>query len=626
CKTVHSAGQDLLALINQVLDLAKIEAGRQDLDVSSAPLKHFAEHAQRVFEPLAAQKGLRLTIEIQPGLPESISTDVRRVERILTNLLGNAVKFTEQGEVKFSIGRPAPGVRLQSKGPLEQTLAFAVSDTGIGIPVEAQERVFAPFEQLESRTDRRYTGTGLGLSIARESALLLGGELTVESHEGQGSTFTCYLPERSAGEPQKKSDRAVAAPFQPIRVSDDRATLEPRDAPLLVIEDDSVLAEQLVDIIHSRKLKALVAGTAAEGLTLARQRKPCGIILDVKLPDLDGWTVMERLRQDPLTSAIPVHFVSGVDAPDRGLALGAIGYLTKPATHRDLAAVVRGLSQRSSGATKRILVVEDSAAQGESILLLLKKENLEAEHVGSAGAALSALENKRFGCMILDLGLPDMDGLGLLEVLRTRPDIEAPHVVVHTGRALTKKEMHLLEAYAEAVIVKDGSSAERLLEEIRLFVRHLKETLPPSPSSRPEPRPFEVSLKGSKILVAEDDMRTVYALSALLRGKGADVLTADTGREALDMLAKHPDVDCVLMDVMMPEMDGYEAMRSLRKDVRFSQLPVIALTAKAMKGERERCLEAGASDYLSKPVDSQQLLATVRTWLKPEMSDVLERN
>ncbi len=620
-KTIHSAGQDLLALINQVLDLSKIEAGKQDLDIEPVEIRQFAEHARRVFGPLADEKGLGLVVEIAPGLPEKMVTDKRRLERILTNLLGNAIKFTERGEVALRIGRPRSAVSFgRSDLSMDQTIAFAVSDTGIGIAPEAQERVFAPFEQLEGRADRRYSGTGLGLAIARESAGLLGGELQLESEPGHGSTFVCYVPEGS-GAGGEKTNGAIALSRQRKEVVDDRGALTPSEAHLLLIEDDTVLAEQLVDIIRARRLKVLVATSGEEGLALAKRHRPYGIILDVKLPDIDGWTVMNRLREDVATRSIPVHFVSGVDAPERGLALGAVGYLTKPATRAELIGAVRTLSPGSAAAPGRVLVVEDNLVEGEAIVALLRKDGFEADHVRSARQALDATEAHDYRCIVLDLGLPDMDGLELLESLRGRAKAKKPRVVVHTGRALTKRETRQLEAYAESVILKDGSSGERLLEDIRLFVRRVKESLPAERGSRPSEQPaIEGSLQGIKLLLAEDDMRTLYALSALLRGKGADILVAETGREALDLLALHPDVHGVLMDVMMPEMDGYEAMRRLRHDARFAKLPVIALTARAMKGERERCVEAGASDYLAKPVDSQRLLATLQTWLRPNGS------
>ncbi|HEX6765422.1 MAG TPA: response regulator, partial [Polyangiaceae bacterium] len=397
--------------------------------------------------------------------------------------------------------------------------------------------------------------------------------------------------------------------------NDDRDKLRPSEPCLLIIEDDPTFAEQLLEIIHARRFKALVARTGEEGLTLAREAKPRGIILDVKLPDIDGWTVMERLRRDSATRSAPVHFISGVDAPERAFALGAVGYLTKPATRGELVDVVQSLMRAVSDAPGRVLVVEDDVLEGESLLTMLRGENLEASHVQSAGAALDALRAERFGCVVLDLGLPDMDGLGLLETLRSNGAMDMPPVLVHTGRSLTREETRRIEAYAQAIVLKDGSSSQRLLEEIRLFVQRVQDELPREARPRPATPLPDVNFDGAKILLADDDMRTVYAVSALLRGKGANVLVAETGREALDALSQNPDVRGVLMDVMMPEMDGYEAMRRLRKERRFEKLPVLALTAKAMKGERERCLEAGASDYLSKPVEPELLLVTLKKWL-----------
>ncbi|HEY0469831.1 MAG TPA: response regulator, partial [Polyangiaceae bacterium] len=613
-KTIHSAGGDLLNLINQVLDLAKIEAGRQDVKLEPVELNRFLEHARRVFEPLASEKSLGLEISIEPGCPSSIVTDPLRVERILTNLLGNAIKFTDRGQVALHIGRPSPSAQFSRPELTADTcLALTVSDTGIGIAPEAQERVFAPFEQLESHANRRYSGTGLGLAISRESIALLGGELQLVSKPGSGSAFTCYLPLSGA----KVTDTLPPRAKSKNAVPDDRDHLE-QDAPhLLVIEDDPVLAEQLVGIIRARRLKALVANTGEDGVQLATVYRPQGIVLDVTLPDVDGWSVMERLRANPRTREIPVHFVSGVASPDRGLALGAIGYLMKPASHTELALAVRALAPGSHGAARRVLVVEDNVPEGDSLCERLRQEQFEAVRVGSAQAALDALEQTTFGCMILDLGLPDMDGLAVLETLRARDQANSPRVVVHTGRALDKRETKQLEAYAEAVVLKEGDSADRLLEEIRLFVSHVKDSLSPRVRSQipPPPAIVDLSLPDVTLLLAEDDMRTVYALSALLTSKGATVLVADTGREALELLAQNPRIDAVLMDIMMPEMDGYEATRRLRQDPRFRKLPVIALTAKAMKGERERCLEAGASDYLTKPIDSDQLLRTVQAWL-----------
>ncbi|HXK18654.1 MAG TPA: response regulator, partial [Polyangiaceae bacterium] len=601
-RTIHGAGQDLLSLINEVLDLSKIEAGKQDVTLESVELIHFGAFAKRLFEATAAQKGLTLVTQLDAGAPALIITDRQRVERILINLLSNALKFTERGQVSLWIGRPrGESARLMSGA----AIAFEVTDSGIGIPESARERVFAPFEQVQGQANRGHAGTGLGLPIARESARLLGGDLLLQSTSAEGSTFVCVVPERA-------SAAATLGPTPSKLVEDDAADLKPDEPHLLIIEDDRVLAEQLVEIAHARRLKVVVVGNGHDGLSLARRGKPLGIILDVKLPDLDGWSVMERLKQDELTRAIPVHFVSGVDAPHRGLALGAVGYLVKPASHADLARMVRALVP-SRHSEHGILLVEDDPDQGTSILTVLEHDGFAAKHVQTAGAALKALKNEQFGCVILDLGLPDMDGLSLLETLRKEPGLGTPRVVIHTGRALSKQETRELEAYAEAVVLKDGSSPDRLLEEVRLFVRHVTQKARVSPES--EPARNDVSLRGIKLLIAEDDMRTVYSLSALLRSRGAEVVTAETGKEALEALAVHSDIRGVLMDIMMPELDGYETMRRLREQPRFSRLPVIALTAKAMKGERERCLEAGASDYLPKPIDSEKLLTSLRRWL-----------
>ncbi|HKY41208.1 MAG TPA: response regulator [Polyangiaceae bacterium] len=610
-RTIHGAGQDLLGLINEVLDLSKIEAGKQDVVLESVEVQHFAGFVRRLFEVTAAQRGIALITDVDASAPQKLVTDRQRVERILTNLISNALKFTERGQVALRIGRPS---RVVADLATSEALAFAVSDTGIGIPESARERVFAPFEQVQGETNRGHAGTGLGLSIARESARLLGGELLLEDSSPGGSTFVCIVPQRAELAQVPLTSRAPSAK----RVEDDLGGLSPDEPHLLVIEDDDVLAEQLVDIAHARGLKVVVMSTGEAGLKVAAHGKSLGIILDVKLPDLDGWTVMERLKRDPATRGVPVHFVSGVDAPQRGLALGAVGYLVKPASHSELATMIRTLVPTKQAA-QGVLIVEDDADQAESVMAVLQRDGFLVKHASTGSAALDALGTAQFGCMILDLGLPDMDGLGLLKTLRQRPELPTPRVVIHTGRALSKQETRDLEAYAEVVVLKQGGSAERLLEEIRLFVRHVRDRAAVAP--QPEPTRVDVSLRGIKLLLAEDDMRTVYSLSALLRSKGADVVTAETGKEALAALSAHPDIRGVLMDVMMPEMDGYEAMRQLRRDERFAALPVIALTAKAMKGERERCLDAGASEYLPKPIDGDKLLTTLHSFLQPRPAD-----
>jgi CheY-like chemotaxis protein/HAMP domain-containing protein len=624
CKTINGAGKDLLALINQVLDLAKIESGKQEVRIEAIEVSALAARAERIFAPLARDKGLALEIELAEDAPGELHSDKQRIEQILDNLLGNAIKFTQHGSVRLWIGTPATDTQFQRDDLVhEQTLALQVRDTGIGIASEQLERVFAPFEQVDARPDRRYGGTGLGLTIARELCSLLGGELALHSELGHGSTFSCYLPLRAPAASSERNAlprRSHPPPALSQRpVPDDSASLAAQDAYLLIIEDDAMFAESVGDVIHKQGLKYLVAGSGERGLQLAREHKPSGIVLDVRLPDVDGFDVMEALRSDSATSSIPVHFVSALQGGERGMAMGAVGYLTKPASTRDLERVIESLA-RVGNAQYRILIVEDDTTVAESIVRRLQNDQLQAQHARSAEEARAMLKRERFACMVLDLSLPDMDGLELLRTLHEE-GADAPPVIVHTGRALTKVEAQRLEAYAEAVVVKEGPAVERLLDEIRLFVRRLKEGLPGARrnAAARAPLPQPLRLERRKLLLVDDDMRTVYALSAVLRAKGAEVLVADTGRAALDMLARHPDVELVLMDIMMPEMDGYEAIRRLRLDPRFAQLPVIALTAKAMQGDREKCIEVGATDYLAKPIDPENLATILRERL-PEVA------
>ena len=626
-RTIYAAGRDLLALINQVLDLAKVESGRQEIEIAPVSLREIAARAERVFAPLARDKGLAFGVTLADGLPDALATDRRRLEQVLTNLLGNAIKFTQRGEVALRIA-PAPAdakLRRRDLAPAD-VVAFSVTDTGLGIAAEDHERVFAPFEQVDAATDRRYGGTGLGLGIARELATLLGGELQLASALGVGSTFVFYVP-REAPASAAAAPVAVARGAREVAVA--VASPGPPSAPvtepfLLLIEDDPVFASTFAEVIQAQGLACVRAPSGQAGLRIAREQRPRGIVLDVRLPDMDGWRVMEKLRADPATSTIPVHFISALDASERGLALGAVGYLTKPVTRRDLVQVIESLVPRAAARSSRILVVEDDTVTADSVLRMLEAEGLEARRVSSAEEALAVLASERFGCMILDLSLPDMNGLDLLRALPEAVGPEAPKVVVYTARALSRAETMSLEAYAEAVVLKDGSSVERLLEEVRLFVRRFQgsgaDVAGARPAKSPDLHPVDLRFEGRKVLVVDDDMRTVYALSATLRAKGVEVVVADTGKAALETLDERPDLEVVLMDIMMPEMDGYEAMRRIRRDGRFAALPIIALTAKAMKGDEEKCLEAGASHYLPKPIDPERLLALIATCLgKPEV-------
>jgi CheY-like chemotaxis protein/signal transduction histidine kinase len=633
-RTIFSAGKDLLALINQVLDLAKVESGRQEIEIGPVPLADLAERARRVFTPLARDKGLTFAVTVAGGLPDAIPTDRRRVEQILTNLLGNAIKFTTKGEVALRIEPAGADARFRrSDVDPDGFIAFVVSDTGLGIAPEDHERVFAPFEQVDAAADRRYGGTGLGLGIARELTALLGGELQLRSMLGLGSTFTCFLPRRAPAQLAAAANPARAAIAEPSGAHGGRdqspaassskslapstAAPGPGEPFLLLIEDDPVFAATFGEVIEGQGFTYVLAPNGQTGLRIARERRPAGIILDVRLPDMDGWRVMEKLRADPNTAAIPVHFISALDASERGLAMGAVGYLTKPVTRRDLVSVIESLVPRAGERSARFLVVEDDAFTADSIVRVLEAERLETRRVSSAEAALAVLSRERFDCMILDLSLADMSGLDLLQALREQQGGASPKVVVYTARALSRPETKALEAYAEAIVLKDGSSVERLLDEVRLFVRRFQSGpgRDGAPSRGLEAVPPDVRFEGRKVLVVDDDMRTVYALSATLRSKGIEVVVADTGKAALEALEARADIEIVLMDIMMPEMDGYEAMRRIRADARFGALPIIALTAKAMKGDAEKCVEAGASRYLPKPIDADRLLALIATCL-----------
>jgi signal transduction histidine kinase/CheY-like chemotaxis protein len=598
-QTIYGAGNDLLSLINQVLDLAKVEAGKQEVHLADVSLRGLADRCERVFGPLARKKGLSFVVTVEDGLPATIETDDQRANQIVNNLAGNAIKFTDRGEVTVRIGRPGPGARPTRRDLVpERTLALSVTDTGPGIAPEHQERIFAPFEQVDGAADRRHGGSGLGLSIARELATLLGGELQIRSAQGKGSTFTLLLPERR---------RAAAA--EPAQAT------APDEDYILVIEDDRTLSDVLGAVIRDKGLAYVGATDGTSGLRIARQRRPRGIVLDVRLPDVDGWTVMDRLRDDPALSNVPVHFLSAVDDRGRGLAMGAVGYATKPATRRDLVAIVEALVERRprQPAPRRVLVVEPDATRGAALLEHLTREGLSGERVENGGAALAAVEADpaAFGCVVLDVALPDMTAIELVDRIARGSNGHAPEtrptLVVYTAREVGKADAKELEARGVTVVLEGQSSHERLLAEIGLFVRRVQEGLAPRREA-PAPVGAGVRLEGAKVLLADDDMRTVYALSATLRAKGVTVLVADTGAAALATLEAHPEVDAVLMDIMMPEMDGYEATRRIRAQARFGALPIIALTAKAMKGDRERCLEAGASDYLPKPIDADRLL------------------
>ncbi|MCW2349109.1 response regulator [Sphingobium sp. B12D2B] len=622
-RTIESSGNDLLALINDILDISKIEAGKVELDIRPAKLSTMFERLSATFSAGATSKGLALRTEIDPGLPADIRTDAQRVEQVLKNFLSNAIKFTAAGEITLRASA-APGGGV----------ALSVRDTGIGIPAEKLGIIFDAFRQADGTVSRKYGGTGLGLSISRELAGLLGGSVGVESAAGEGSVFTLTLPlelEPSALDQGRSQSRPAlpepargpAMPALPRQspVADDREVLSGDSRLILVVEDDARFAEILADLSHELGFQCLVAGTADEGVLLARQYLPHAIILDMNLPDHTGLSVLDRLKRDVRTRHIPVHIVSVSEDAQAALANGAVGYLLKPVRREQLVDMLEALETRISQRVRRVLVVEDDARQAESIGLLLGSRDVETVAAHSAAECLDQLGTTSFDCMVLDLNLPDTPGLDLLERLSEDETIGFPPVIVYTGRDISPEEELRLRRYSKSIIVKGAKSPERLLDEVTLFLHQVVSELPEAQKEmvvRSLNR--DVALDGKTILVVEDDIRNVYALTSIFEPHGTTIRIARNGREALDALdqsakGEAPMVDLVLMDVMMPEMDGLTATRHIRGQNQWRNLPIIALTAKAMDRDQQECLAAGANDYLSKPLDVDKLLSLVRVWM-----------
>ena len=623
-ETIYSAGNDLLALINDILDLSKIEAGGIQMEVEPVPPERLAADLRPVFEPIAREKGLAFVIDLAPGLPATFPTDAHRVRQILTNLLSNACKFTEHGEVMLTVSRVGPRV------------AFAVRDTGVGVPREHLESIFEPFRQADGTTSRKFGGTGLGLAIARELARLLGGDIEVASVPGRGSTFTLALPlagppaaARSVARPAERPERAAApavsspsstfaAPPADATNGAARADVVRRHPGRLVlaIEDDPAFARILTDLVRELDFDCVHAATAREGLMLARDLVPQGILLDVGLPDGSGLSVLERLKRDPATRHIPVHMISVNDLRQTAMELGAVGYALKPVQHAELVEAIRRLEAKLAQRVRRVLVVEDDVRQRESTCALLAAADVELVGVGSMTDALAQLSHASFDCMVLDLALPDGSGYDLLEAMAEGEQYAFPPVIVYTGRELDHDEEQRLRRYSKSIIIKGARSPERLLDEVSLFLHQMESTLPPERQRMLRAaRERESAFEGRTILVVEDDVRNVFALTGLLEPRGAEVEIARNGREAVERLARAPRPDLVLMDIMMPEMDGFAAMRALRERPELQDLPIIALTAKAMRDDQERCLAAGANDYVAKPIDVDKLLSLCRVWL-----------
>jgi signal transduction histidine kinase/DNA-binding response OmpR family regulator/CHASE3 domain sensor protein len=621
-QTIYSAGNDLLNLINDILDISKVEAGKLELVPEDVPLRRAIEGLGRVFEPLARQKKLDFRVHVEPDVPASIHTDRQRLEQILKNLLSNAVKFTDAGTVTLNVSANADG-----------WIQFAVQDSGIGITPEQQSKIFDAFHQADGSTARKYGGTGLGLSISRDLTSLLGGTLTLTSAPGEGSCFVLSLPRNGTvaatppALPPAQAPAPIMAPAPAPAVerpqgvtlpafTDDRAEPAAGVRTVLVIEDEPEFARILYGLAHDMEFRCLVALTAQEGLELATGETPDAILLDIRLPDRSGLSVLQQLKDNPATRHIPVHVVSSQDNGGEALHLGAIGYALKPTSREQLEDVFRKLKDKSSQTIKRVLLVEDDERQRDSVVQLIADTDVEIAAVGSGTEALDLLRMQIFDCMIIDLKLPDMQGNELLKRMSLEELCSFPPVIVYTGRNLTRDEEAELLKYSRSIIIKGARSPERLLDEVTLFLHKVESQLSSERQSmlktvRGRDRVFE----GRTILLVDDDVRNVFALTSALEQRGAKVEVGRNGFEAIAKLDENDAIDLVLMDVMMPGMDGLEATRRIRQDKRFVRLPIIAITAKAMKDDQEQCLAAGANDYLAKPIDLTRLYSLLRVWM-----------
>jgi len=632
-RTIHGAGTDLLNLISDILDLSKIESGTVTVDIQEVFVTNLVDAIARPFHHEAESRQLSFDVEVDSHLGRSIFTDSKRLQQVLKNLLSNAFKFTEKGGVKLKVSAAVSGWNADhpvlSRSPV--VIAFEVSDTGIGIPLEKQKIIFEAFQQADASTSRKFGGTGLGLAISRELSQLLGGEIQLHSTPGSGSTFTMYLPlthigSASSSRAQNEMLQQRSMPSIPVlapvvdvpieQIPDDRLNIVPGDSILLVVEDDPHYARVVMDLARDKGFKVLVSMLGGDVLELAKQFQPTAVSLDVFLPDMLGWSVLSQLKQNPLTRHIPVQIITLDEDRQYALASGAFSFVTKPTTAEGVNTALSRIKEYATPRRKRLLVVEDNDAEQMSIAALLGHDDIEILTVGTGKDALAALREQSCDCVVLDLRLPDMSGFEVLEKIRDDASLSEVPVVVFTGRELSAEENAQLYSMARSIVVKGVESPERLLDETALFLHRVVTDLP-SEKQRMLERltSSDENLKDQTALLVDDDARNIFALSSVLERHGMRVLTATTGREAIALVESTPDLAIVLMDIMMPEMDGYQTMAVIRQKPAFRRLPIIALTAKAMKGDREKCLEAGASDYLAKPVNTEQLLAALRSWL-----------
>jgi HAMP domain-containing protein/CheY-like chemotaxis protein/signal transduction histidine kinase len=623
-RNIHSSGSDLLNLITDILDLSKIESGTVTVEAEEISFSSLRDAVSRQFQHIADAKNLPFLVDFGTNLPRVITTDPKRLQQILKNLLSNAFKFTGHGQVSVKVQPAAagwtPSHSVLSRAP--QVVSFAISDTGIGIAPEKQKLIFEAFQQADAGTSRKYGGTGLGLSISRELAALLGGEIRLQSISGQGSTFTLYLPVFYI---ETSNDKGrVSSPTSPIMlpapreevILDDRDQVQPGDRSLMIVEDDPHYARVLLGLAREKGFKGIVATRGSAALTLARQYQPTAITLDVFLPDMLGWTVLNNLKLNPTTRHIPVQIISVDEERSHALARGAFSYAVKPTTTEGLSECFDRIKKFIEPHVKRLLVVEDNEIERESIVALIQHDDIEIATAASGAEAMDKLLDMPFDCCVLDLRLPDMTGFDLLDKLQAEPTLRDIPIVVFTGKDLTSDEEIKLRTVAKSVLVKDVQSPERLFDETALFLHRVVADLPEAKQKMLDTlHASNEILKGRKVLVVDDDARNIFALTTMLENQEMTVISAMNGRQAIELIQSQADIGVVLMDIMMPEMDGYQTMKEIRKDPKFGALPIMALTAKAMKGDREKCLAAGASDYIAKPVNTNELLSLLRVWL-----------
>ena len=630
-RTIHGAGTDLLNLISDILDLSKIESGTVTVDAEEISFASLLEAVARPFRHEAEARGLSFDVQTSAHLGRTITTDSKRLQQVLKNLLSNAFKFTDQGGVWLKVLPVAkgwnPGHPILDQAP--EVVAFEVSDSGIGIPFEKQKIIFEAFQQADASTNRKYGGTGLGLAISRELSSLLGGEIQLRSTPSMGSCFTLYMPSRYSGpcllpRPGPISTRAPQDPVPPTvpteraiePIKDDRTEIEPGDPVLLIVEDDPYYARIILDVARRKGFKGLLAMRGTDALALAEEFRPMAVSLDVFLPDMLGWTVLSQLKQNPLTRHIPVQIITLDEDRQHGLARGAFSFVTKPTTTDGVEAAVARIKDYTAPRRKRLLVIEDNAAERMSIVELLVHDDIEIITADTGAEALRILREEPCDCAVLDLRLPDMSGFEVLQQLSADDQLSEVPVVVFTGRELSAEDDAKLHTMARSIVVKGVESPERLLDETSLFLHRVVTDLPADKQQMLERlNRSDEDLVGKTALLVDDDARNIFALSSMLERRGMKVLTATTGSEAISLVNATPDLAIVLMDIMMPEMDGYQTIAAIRSEPAFRRLPIVALTAKAMKGDREKCFEAGASEYLAKPVNTDQLLSAMRNWL-----------